>query len=229
MQITEADRIAARAEREIKRRMSAKAASRLRKMAENRLRQEAASQRFIADFARLRKDDWTLRRLLERISRPVKERQMSPDEVNRYFCRRSLKLRRCLANGWEPQSVQDVQFFAELTLAEQALSDDAFFQLFTKDWPNVQGAAPIDAVKVSRRQMGRTCVQCGKKFLANRADAEHCSSGCRNKASYGRGHRGNPRGPSQIPDLSAVIDTLSQKSTLEPALLQPHTDTVSSM
>jgi hypothetical protein len=39
----------------------------------------------------------------------------------------------------------------------------------------------------------RPCSLCGRPFLAKRADAQFCSDKCRNKASYRRGHRGNPR------------------------------------
>jgi hypothetical protein len=55
----------------------------------------------------------------------------------------------------------------------------------------------------------RPCVVCGTPFLAERADAKCCSSKCRNKASYRRGHRGNAKPVERIP-----IDTFSSKSAL---------------
>jgi hypothetical protein len=52
-----------------------------------------------------------------------------------------------------------------------------------------QDATIFDAPKRTLRP----CSLCGSPFLAKRADAQFCSDRCRNKASYRRGQRGNPR------------------------------------
>jgi hypothetical protein len=203
--------------------MPAKAVARLREKAEDRLRQEAARQGFSRGFGRLRKDDWTLRRLLERISRPVRERVMTPAQIDSYYHRRALKLRWSLGHGWKPASVEDVQFLSELTPEETAMSEDAFYESLMTDWPRSQSVAPTTTrgnLKATPRRTRRTCIQCGKQFLAHRSDAEYCSAACRNSASYRRGHRGNPRRSAEVPTFSAAIDTLSQKSTPEAAVSQ---------
>lgn len=91
MKITEAHRIAAREEQERKRKMSAKALGRLREMAAERQRNDEANVRFISEFIGLRKDDWTMRLLLERISRPAREKYMSPAQIEDYYTRRCIE------------------------------------------------------------------------------------------------------------------------------------------
>lgn len=138
MIITEQHRITARENREHKRKMSATVAQRLRKATEDRERAAEAEASFIKTFGELETDSWTMRQLLERISHPAKEPTMTREELDDYYDRRALKLRRCLAMGWNPQSVRDVILFAELTPFEWKMSGSAFYEQLTADWPETK-------------------------------------------------------------------------------------------
>lgn len=173
MRITEADRVAARAGREQKRKMSARSVTRLREMIAERQRHTEAEQKILAAFNLLRKDHWTMRQVLERLSRPVKQ-GMSPEELNRYYDRRVLKLRRCLAMGWKLSCVSDVRLFAALTREEEVMSDDRFYEMLTANWP-VKPQRREDAKRPSRYSLEYKQTQMRGRY-DREADAEIATS-----------------------------------------------------
>ena len=190
MQITEKDRIAARLEREqSKRKMSVKAVEKIRDLAQEKKRDAEAEQQFAAQFERLEKDSWALRQLLERMSRPAKESNMTEQEIDSLYDRRTLKLRRCLAKGWRPESVRDVVFFAELTPAESNLSSERFYDLMSKDWPTLEVAEFTSACQPNgggkptpEYRKTKVCPRCSKRFPFQRSSAVYCSERCRQRA-----------------------------------------------
>jgi hypothetical protein len=210
MQVTMEDRAIAQVEREkSKRKMTSGAIAKMRLAIEAKQHQIEAERVFIEMFERIvalnwRQDSppsdfWPLRQVLERISRPVNETEMTRGQVDRYYDRRTLKLQHSLANGWKPKFVHDVAFLAELTPEEWALSDEAFYAAMTENWPE---AKREDANETEQHMWTATCVVCGGHFPAQRRDAKYCKPGCRNRASYQRGRRGNPRSRLGIDTLS---------------------------
>ena len=178
MRISDQDRVSARVERKkAKRKMSAKAAMKLREMANQKEQSANAEMKFAKQFSQVDKDGWTLRQVLERIARPANESSMTKEQLDSYNDRRALKLRRCLANGWKPQCVHDVVFLSELTPEEQNLTDDDFYDLITRNWPIKPKPQPMPRHNLR-------CAICEATFTAQRSDARYCSQACRLK-----GHR----------------------------------------
>lgn len=189
MIVTDQDRIAAREERDGHRhKMSAVAAQRMRYRAEQLDRALKAEEQFLKKFNELERDSWTMRQLLERISRPAAEASMAEEEIDEYYDRRTLKLRRCLAMGWKPKHIHDIVFFAELTPAEAEMSTDNFYEAMTANWPEAQvnTAATSDAEKKAPSKECALRSRCCRSFRRHghpvSGRANYCSDACRTRA-----------------------------------------------
>jgi hypothetical protein len=188
MIVTEQDRIAARQEREGHRhKMSSVAAQRMRHRAEQLDRALKAEEQFLKKFNQLERDSWTMRQLLERISRPAAEASMTKAEIDEYHDRRTLKLRRCLAKGWKPNHIHDIVFFAELTPAEAEMSTDNFYEAMTANWPEAQ--VKVGSPEAEKKAPSKECAlrsRCCRSFRRHghpvSGRANYCSDACRTRA-----------------------------------------------
>jgi hypothetical protein len=231
MKIRAEHRVAVSQEKEQnKRKMPPRTLELLRANAEKREHDADAERVLIQTFEKIAALNWReavphtafkpLRQVLERISRPVRETEMNEEEISRYYERRTLKLQRSLANGLKPAYVHDVVFLAELTSAEWEMSEEDFYTAITENWPQpkIQDPSPV------KHHMA-TCVVCREQFQTQRADQKNCSARCRNKASYRRGRRGNPKSVGLIDTLRGnQVPEGTENKQVDPALLVAKTD-----
>lgn len=145
------------------RKMSPAAAARLQAQNEADRQRKNADRDFAKKFATLLHDE----RLI------VLLRRISPEE--KWGERNLLKVRRCLAMGWEPTCPHDVTFFARLTRDEETMSSEKFYNEITHDWP----IPPKAEVKLSDCRAGKQC-----KWIKNRRPrqapvGQFCTSLCR--------------------------------------------------
>lgn len=171
--------------------MSVKAVERMRGLADERKREAEAEQRLVAEFTRLPKDSWTMRQVLGRITRPATEARMTAKEIDDYYDRRTLKLRRSLASGLRPTSAFDAVFLAELTPEEERLSEGLFYELMTRNWPKGQRKSESAATpEATECALGSQCCRAVRRRghpVSGRS--RFCSSACRGRARLLRKQR----------------------------------------
>jgi len=146
------------------RKMSPAAAAKLAAQNEADKQRKAADKRFAADFTRLIHDE----RLVVLLNR------ISPGQT--WGEKNLLKLRRCLAHGWEPTCPNDVLFFATLTSDEEAISYDQFYREMTHEWPTPPAK---DGVELADCKAGKKCMGLNNRRPRQAPKGQFCSNICR--------------------------------------------------